>query len=77
MSDYSVKVLWDVCCFVLSITAEDNLLGWFCVEDDGNQIKKEKHPLLVRHMPVMMAKQQEFKVNRIFIWNYSCFCCVI
>ncbi|XP_074943028.1 rho guanine nucleotide exchange factor 10 isoform X7 [Phalacrocorax aristotelis] len=43
--------------------AEDNLLGWFCVEDDGNQIKKEKHPLLVRHMPVMMAKQQEFKVE--------------
>ncbi|NWX16037.1 ARHGA factor, partial [Aegotheles bennettii] len=42
--------------------AEDNLLGWFCVEDDGNQIKKEKHPLLVRYMPVMMAKQQEFKV---------------
>ncbi|KAJ7422578.1 Rho guanine nucleotide exchange factor 10 [Pitangus sulphuratus] len=42
---------------------EDNLLGWFCVEDDGNQIKKEKHPLLVRHMPVMMAKQQEFKVE--------------
>ncbi|XP_064912109.1 rho guanine nucleotide exchange factor 10 isoform X2 [Columba livia] len=51
------------CLFVLSITAEDNLLGWFCVEDDGNQIKKEKHPLLVRHMPVMMAKQQEFKVE--------------
>ncbi|XP_059323858.1 rho guanine nucleotide exchange factor 10 isoform X4 [Ammospiza nelsoni] len=42
---------------------EDNLLGWFCIEDDGNQIKKEKHPLLVRHMPVMMAKQQEFKVE--------------
>ncbi|NXG69204.1 ARHGA factor, partial [Baryphthengus martii] len=42
---------------------EDNLLGWFCVEDDGNQIKKEKHPLLVRHMPVMMAKQQEFKIE--------------
>lgn len=52
------------CLFVFSVTAEDNLLGWFCVEDDGNQIKKEKHPLLVRHMPVMMAKQQEFKVNR-------------
>lgn len=51
--------------FALSITAEDNLLGWFCIEDDGNQIKKEKHPLLVRHMPVMMAKQQEFKVNGI------------
>ncbi|XP_074943030.1 rho guanine nucleotide exchange factor 10 isoform X9 [Phalacrocorax aristotelis] len=47
--------------------AEDNLLGWFCVEDDGNQIKKEKHPLLVRHMPVMMAKQQEFKVRKIFV----------
>ncbi|XP_071892477.1 rho guanine nucleotide exchange factor 10 isoform X4 [Anas platyrhynchos] len=43
--------------------AEDNLLGWFCVEDDGNQIKKEKHPLLVRHMPVMMSKQQEFKIE--------------
>ncbi|XP_066468484.1 rho guanine nucleotide exchange factor 10 isoform X2 [Tiliqua scincoides] len=43
--------------------AEENLLGWFCIEDDGNQIKKEKHPLLVRHMPVMMAKQQEFKVE--------------
>ncbi|XP_069707645.1 rho guanine nucleotide exchange factor 10 isoform X3 [Phaenicophaeus curvirostris] len=43
--------------------AEDNLLGWFCAEDDGNQIKKEKHPLLVRHMPVMMAKQQEFKIE--------------
>ncbi|XP_010139706.1 PREDICTED: rho guanine nucleotide exchange factor 10, partial [Buceros rhinoceros silvestris] len=43
--------------------AEDNLLGWFYVEDDGNQIKKERHPLLVRHMPVMMAKQQEFKIE--------------
>ncbi|XP_043366283.1 rho guanine nucleotide exchange factor 10 isoform X3 [Dermochelys coriacea] len=43
--------------------AEENLLGWFCVEDDGNQIKKEKHPLLVRHMPVMVAKQQEFKIE--------------
>ncbi|KAL8172798.1 UNVERIFIED_CONTAM: Rho guanine nucleotide exchange factor 10 [Gekko kuhli] len=42
---------------------EENILGWFCIEDDGNQIKKEKHPLLVKHMPVMMAKQQEFKVE--------------
>lgn len=57
--------------FVLSTTAEDNLLGWFCVEDDGNQIKKEKHPLLVRHMPVMMAKQQEFKVSGIFTRDYN------
>ncbi|XP_070789058.1 rho guanine nucleotide exchange factor 10 isoform X2 [Pituophis catenifer annectens] len=43
--------------------ADENLLGWFCIDDDGNQIKKEKHPLLVKHMPVMMAKQQEFKVE--------------
>ncbi|XP_056669379.1 rho guanine nucleotide exchange factor 10 isoform X5 [Monodelphis domestica] len=42
---------------------EENHLGWFCVEDDGNQIKKEKHPLLVKHMPVMVAKQQEFKIE--------------
>ncbi|KAM6221612.1 rho guanine nucleotide exchange factor 10 [Rhynchocyon petersi] len=42
---------------------EENHMGWFCVEDDGNQIKKEKHPLLVRYMPVMMAKQQEFKIE--------------
>ncbi|XP_053453688.1 rho guanine nucleotide exchange factor 10 isoform X2 [Nycticebus coucang] len=42
---------------------EENHLGWFCVEDDGNQIKKEKHPLLVGHMPVMVAKQQEFKIE--------------
>ncbi|XP_077009116.1 rho guanine nucleotide exchange factor 10 isoform X4 [Tamandua tetradactyla] len=42
---------------------EENHMGWFCVEDDGNQIKKEKHPLLVRHMPVMVAKQQEFKIE--------------
>lgn len=37
-------------------------MGWFCVEDDGNQIRKERHPLLVGHMPVTVAKQQEFKV---------------
>uniref|UniRef100_A0A670Z056 Rho guanine nucleotide exchange factor 10 n=1 Tax=Pseudonaja textilis TaxID=8673 RepID=A0A670Z056_PSETE len=43
--------------------ADENLLGWFCIDDDGNQIKKEKHPLLMKHMPVMMAKQQEFKVE--------------
>ncbi|XP_075779709.1 rho guanine nucleotide exchange factor 10 isoform X3 [Pelodiscus sinensis] len=43
--------------------AEENFLGWFCLEDDGNQIKKEKHPLLVRHMPVTVAKQQEFKIE--------------
>uniref|UniRef100_A0A2I3G851 Rho guanine nucleotide exchange factor 10 n=1 Tax=Nomascus leucogenys TaxID=61853 RepID=A0A2I3G851_NOMLE len=42
---------------------EENHMGWFCVEDDGNHIKKEKHPLLVGHMPVMVAKQQEFKIE--------------
>ncbi|XP_027622016.1 rho guanine nucleotide exchange factor 10 isoform X3 [Tupaia chinensis] len=42
---------------------EENHMGWFCVEDDGNQIKKEKHPLLVGHMPVLVAKQQEFKIE--------------
>ncbi|XP_072222245.1 rho guanine nucleotide exchange factor 10 isoform X2 [Leuresthes tenuis] len=42
---------------------EDNLQGWFFAEDDGNQIKKQKHPLLLRQMPVAMSKLQEFKVE--------------
>ncbi|XP_042545803.1 rho guanine nucleotide exchange factor 10 isoform X3 [Dipodomys spectabilis] len=42
---------------------EENHLGWFCVDDDGNQTKKETHPLLVGHMPVMVAKQPEFKIE--------------
>ncbi|CAH2248535.1 rho guanine nucleotide exchange factor 10 isoform X1 [Pelobates cultripes] len=42
---------------------EENQQGWFCVEDEGNQIKKEKHPLLVKHLPVIMSKQQEFKIE--------------
>ncbi|KAB1257499.1 Rho guanine nucleotide exchange factor 10 [Camelus dromedarius] len=42
---------------------EENHLGWLCTEDDGNQIKKERHPLLVGHMPVTVAKQQEFKIE--------------
>uniref|UniRef100_A0A8C9JQ93 Rho guanine nucleotide exchange factor 10 n=1 Tax=Panthera tigris altaica TaxID=74533 RepID=A0A8C9JQ93_PANTA len=42
---------------------EENHMGWFCVEDDGNQIKKERHPLLVGHMAVTVAKQQEFKIE--------------
>ncbi|KAM7111538.1 rho guanine nucleotide exchange factor 10-like isoform 4-T4 [Molossus nigricans] len=42
---------------------EDNHMGWFCMEDDGNQIKKERHPLLVGRMPVTVAKQQEFKIE--------------
>lgn len=42
---------------------EDNLQGWFFAEDDGNQMKKRKHPLLLRQMPVVMSKLQEFKVE--------------
>ncbi|KAM6150008.1 rho guanine nucleotide exchange factor 10 isoform 2-T2 [Erethizon dorsatum] len=42
---------------------EDNHLGWFCVDDDGNQTKKDTHPLLVGHMPVMVARQPEFKIE--------------
>ncbi|KAM4042538.1 rho guanine nucleotide exchange factor 10 isoform 3-T3 [Anomaloglossus baeobatrachus] len=42
---------------------EENQLGWLCLEDEGNQIKKEKHPLLVEHLPVIMSKQQEFKIE--------------
>lgn len=38
-------------------------MGWFCVEDDGNQVRRERHPLLVGHVPVTVAKQQEFKVT--------------
>lgn len=41
-------------------------MGWFCVDDDGNLAKKETHPLLVGHMPVMVAKQPEFKVRASF-----------
>lgn len=44
-------------------TEEENHMGWFCVDDDGNLAKKETHPLLVGHMPVMVAKQPEFKVR--------------
>uniref|UniRef100_A0A8C5MSU0 Rho guanine nucleotide exchange factor 10 n=1 Tax=Leptobrachium leishanense TaxID=445787 RepID=A0A8C5MSU0_9ANUR len=40
---------------------EENQQGWFCLEDEGNPIKKEKHPLLVKYLPVIMSKQQEFK----------------
>ncbi|XP_038182014.1 rho guanine nucleotide exchange factor 10 isoform X3 [Arvicola amphibius] len=42
---------------------EENHMGWFCVDDDGNLAKKETHPLLVGHMPVMVAKQPEFKIE--------------
>ncbi|KAL2099214.1 hypothetical protein ACEWY4_005694 [Coilia grayii] len=42
---------------------DDNLQGWFFAEDNGNQIKKQKHPLLLKQMPVVMSKLQEFKVE--------------
>ncbi|KAG8444945.1 hypothetical protein GDO86_009923 [Hymenochirus boettgeri] len=42
---------------------EENHIGWFCLEEEGNQIKMEKHPLLVKHLPVIMSKQQEFKIE--------------
>ncbi|ELK10066.1 Rho guanine nucleotide exchange factor 10 [Pteropus alecto] len=42
---------------------EENHMGWFCVEDEGNQVRKERHPLLVGHVPVTVAKQQEFKIE--------------
>eukprot|EP00079_Xenopus_tropicalis_P036144 XP_017949915.1 PREDICTED: rho guanine nucleotide exchange factor 10 isoform X3 [Xenopus tropicalis] len=42
---------------------EENNTGWFCLEDEGHQVKKEKHPLLVKHLPVVMSKQQEFKIE--------------
>lgn len=52
-------------------TEEDNHLGWFCVDDDGNQTKKDMHPLLVGHMPVMVARQPEFKVRALCPWLAS------
>ncbi|KAK7142345.1 hypothetical protein R3I94_011883 [Phoxinus phoxinus] len=42
---------------------EDNIQGWFCAEDDGNQTRKQNHPLLLRQMAVVMSKLQEFKVE--------------
>ena len=47
----------------VSVSEEDNLQGWYFAEDDVSQIKRQKHPLLLRQMPVVMSKLQEFKVN--------------
>ncbi|MGH0131056.1 UNVERIFIED_CONTAM: hypothetical protein FKN15_030218 [Acipenser sinensis] len=41
---------------------EENQQGWFFTQDDGNRIKKQKHPLLVGQIPVVISKLQEFKV---------------
>ncbi|XP_052437158.1 rho guanine nucleotide exchange factor 10-like isoform X7 [Carassius gibelio] len=42
---------------------EDNIQGWFCAEDDGKQMRKQNHPLLLKQMAVVMSKLQEFKVE--------------
>uniref|UniRef100_A0A674PIL0 Rho guanine nucleotide exchange factor 10 n=1 Tax=Takifugu rubripes TaxID=31033 RepID=A0A674PIL0_TAKRU len=55
--------IFEVFSLAVLILHEDNLQGWFFAEDDGNQIKKQKHPLLLRQMPVVMSKLQEFKVE--------------
>ncbi|KAK1341709.1 hypothetical protein QTO34_016457 [Cnephaeus nilssonii] len=34
---------------------EDNHMGWFCVEDDGNQVTKDRHPLPRWTMPIECA----------------------
>lgn len=52
-----------LCLCMCVVSEEDNLQGWFFAEDDGNQIKKQKHPLLLRQMPAVMSKLQEFKVR--------------
>lgn len=59
--------LSESCYFLPFFPDEDNLQGWFFAEDDGNQIKKQKHPLLLRQMPVVMSKLQEFKVRRLYV----------
>lgn len=56
-------LLFMVECYLCVASEEDNLQGWFFAEDDGNQIKKQKHPLLLQQMPVVMSKLQEFKVR--------------
>lgn len=45
-------------------TEEDNIQGWFCAEDDGNQMRTQNHPLLLKQMAVVMSKLQEFKVTK-------------
>lgn len=54
---------------VVCTSEEDNLQGWVFAEDDGNQIKKQKHPLLLRQMPAVMSKLQEFKVRLFFFFT--------
>ncbi|RXM27866.1 F-box/LRR-repeat protein 4 [Acipenser ruthenus] len=49
------------------IAEEENQQGWFFTEDDGNRIKKQKHPLLVGQIPVVISKLQEFKLIQLLL----------
>uniref|UniRef100_A0AAR2J368 Rho guanine nucleotide exchange factor 10 n=1 Tax=Pygocentrus nattereri TaxID=42514 RepID=A0AAR2J368_PYGNA len=60
----SIKQAWNSNLQMAKLALEeDNVQGWFFAEDDSNQIKKQKHPLLLKHMPVVMSRLQEFKVE--------------
>lgn len=61
----------------ICIAEEENQQGWCLAEDDGNQIKKQKHPLLVRQIPVVMSKLQEFKVGSAALLKFNFVYCVI
>lgn len=52
------------------VLEEENYMGWFCVEDDGNYIKKEKYFFFVGYMFVMVVKQQEFKIECV-VYNFE------
>ncbi|XP_072546143.1 rho guanine nucleotide exchange factor 10 isoform X2 [Salminus brasiliensis] len=60
----SIKQAWNSNLQMAKLALEeDNVQGWFFAEDDSNQIKKQKHPLLLKHLPVVMSRLQEFKVE--------------
>ncbi|XP_060789304.1 rho guanine nucleotide exchange factor 10 isoform X3 [Neoarius graeffei] len=60
----SIKQAWISKLQMAKLALEEyNVQGWFIADDDGNQIKKQKHPLLLKHMPVVMSRLQEFKVE--------------
>ncbi|XP_051579459.1 rho guanine nucleotide exchange factor 10-like isoform X2 [Myxocyprinus asiaticus] len=60
----SIKQTWISNLQMAKLTLqEDNIQGWFCAEDDGNHMRKQNHPLLLKQMAVIMSKLQEFKVE--------------
>ncbi|XP_052001286.1 rho guanine nucleotide exchange factor 10-like isoform X1 [Xyrauchen texanus] len=60
----SIKQAWISNLQMAKLTLqEDNIQGWFCAEDDGNQMRKQNHPLLLKQMAVIMSKLPEFKVE--------------